>query len=128
MPKQPGPDLPPADAHIDVDVFSSRWPTAAEKTELEEGCPVFYGEWDERDVQIAQRAYPGRTVRLDQPVGQPGTLRVLPAPRREDEDVTEDVPRAGFAEAVPEISDKVRKTPVGAVEPRRIVKIDVPGE
>jgi hypothetical protein len=79
MPHQSGPDLPPADQQIEVDVFGARWPTGAEKVELEEGCPVFYGLWDERDVEIAERAYPGRIVRLDQKPGEPGTLRVLPA-------------------------------------------------
>jgi len=151
VPKPPGPDLPPADARIDVDVFCRRWPTGAEKTELENGCPVFYGEWDERDVEIAQRAYPGRTVRLDQPPGQPGTLRVLPGRVNDHtaEAVAEARPLVGFAEAVEavevvevaeaaeaaevgepgEVPDQVRKTPVGAVAgSRQIVKIDVPGE
>lgn len=83
MPKSSGPDLPPADQVIEADVFGARWPTGAEKVELEEGCPVFYGCWDERDVEIAERAYPGRIVRLDQKPGEPGTLRVLPAPELE---------------------------------------------
>lgn len=79
MRKDSGPDLPPPDQEITADVFGARWPTGAEKVELEDGCPVFYGEWDERDVELAELAYPGRIVRLDQPAGEPGTLRVIPA-------------------------------------------------
>ncbi|MFD0686595.1 Uma2 family endonuclease [Actinomadura fibrosa] len=77
-----GPDLPHREDPILLDVFGHRWPTGAEKVELWDGCPVFYGLWDERDVEIAQRAYPGRIVRLDQPPGEPGTLTVLPAPAK----------------------------------------------
>jgi hypothetical protein len=73
------PGLPAADEEILADVFGARWPTGAEKAELEDGCPVFYGTWDERDVEIAQRTYPGRVVLLDQEAGEPGTLRVLPS-------------------------------------------------
>lgn len=76
---QTGADLPPADQKILIDSFGYRWPTGAEKVELWDGCPVFYGVWDERDVEIAGRAYPGRVIRLDQEPGRPGTLRVLPA-------------------------------------------------
>jgi hypothetical protein len=79
MTDQTGTDLPPADEKILIDAFGSRWPTGAEKAELWDGCPVFYGQWDERDVEIAQRAYPGRLVRLDQEPGKPGILRVQPA-------------------------------------------------
>jgi hypothetical protein len=71
--------LPSADEEILADVFGARWPTGAEKAELEDGCPVFYGTWDERDVEIAQRTYPGRKILLDQKAGDPGTLRVLPS-------------------------------------------------
>lgn len=73
------PGLPPADEEILADVFGARWPTGAEKAELEDGCPVFYGTWDERDVETARRTYPGRVVLLDQEPGRPGTLRVLPS-------------------------------------------------
>jgi hypothetical protein len=76
---QSGFGLPPADQRIEIDTFGYRWPTGAEKAELWDGCPVFYGVWDQRDVAIAQRAYPGRVIRLDQEAGRPGTLRVLPA-------------------------------------------------
>ncbi|KAB2345611.1 Uma2 family endonuclease [Actinomadura rudentiformis] len=74
-----GPDLPHCEEPILIDAFG-RWPTGAEKVELWDGCPVFYGAWDERDVEIAERAYPGRVIRLDQPPGEPGTLTVLPGP------------------------------------------------
>ncbi|HEX6469918.1 MAG TPA: Uma2 family endonuclease [Streptosporangiaceae bacterium] len=79
MTERSGPDLPAATEKILVDAFGHRWPTGAEKAELWDGCPVFYGVWDERDVEIAQRAYPGRVIRLDQESGEPGTLSVLPA-------------------------------------------------
>ncbi|ACY98798.1 MULTISPECIES: Uma2 family endonuclease [Thermomonospora] len=75
-----GPDLPSCEEPILVDAFGHRWPTGAEKVELEDGCPIFYGEWDERDVAIAERTYPGRVVRLDQPPGEPGTITILPGP------------------------------------------------
>ncbi|MBA9006913.1 MULTISPECIES: Uma2 family endonuclease [Thermomonospora] len=75
-----GPDLPSCEEPILVDAFGHRWPTGAEKVELEDGCPIFYGEWDERDVAIAERTYPGRVVRLDQPAGRPGTITILPGP------------------------------------------------
>jgi Putative restriction endonuclease len=83
---QTGADLPPAEQKILIDSFGFRWPTGAEKVELWDGCPVFYGVWDERDVEIAARAYPGRIVRLDQEPGRPGTLRVLPAEHRDHEE------------------------------------------
>ncbi|REE99288.1 putative restriction endonuclease [Thermomonospora umbrina] len=75
-----GPDLPSCEEPILIDSFGHRWPTGAEKVELEDGCPIFYGEWDERDVTIAERTYPGRVVRLDQPAGEPGTITILPGP------------------------------------------------
>jgi len=59
-----GPDLPPPDRAFTVDEYHCRWPTGAEKTELITGVLLFMGEWDERDVDIARRTYPGRTVRL----------------------------------------------------------------
>jgi hypothetical protein len=77
-----GPDLPHSEEPILIDAFGRRWPTGAEKVELWDGCPVFYGSWDERDVEIASRAYPGRVVRLDQEPGEPGTMTVLPGPDR----------------------------------------------
>lgn len=77
-----GPDLPSSEDPILIDAFGHRWPTGAEKVELEDGCPIFYGDWDERDVAIAERAYPGRVVRLDQPAGEPGTMTVLPGPEQ----------------------------------------------
>lgn len=78
MKEQTGTNLPSADQRILIDAFGHRWPTGAEKAELWDGCPVFYGVWDERDVEIAQRAYPGRVIQLDQEPGRPGTMRVLP--------------------------------------------------
>lgn len=75
-----GPDLPSCEEPILIDAFGHRWPTGAEKVELEDGCPIFYGAWDERDVAIAERTYPGRVIRLDQPAGEPGTITILPGP------------------------------------------------
>ncbi|WP_067461778.1 Uma2 family endonuclease [Actinomadura macra] len=83
-----GPDMPYPRDPILFDVFGHRWPTGAEKVELWEGCPVFYGQWDERDVEIAERAYPGRVIRLDQPPGEPGTMTILPAPTPANETVS----------------------------------------
>ncbi|MGI5168403.1 Uma2 family endonuclease [Spirillospora sp. CA-253888] len=82
--RQAGPDLPHCEEPILIDAFGKRWPTGAEKVELWDGCPVFYGEWDERDVTIAERAYPGRVVRLDQPAGEPGTMTIMPGPADAD--------------------------------------------
>jgi hypothetical protein len=79
MAQQNGPDLPDPQEAFEIDAFVRRWPTGAEKVELENGHPVFYGRWDERDVEIARRTYPGRVVKLDQRPGVPGTLRILPA-------------------------------------------------
>lgn len=59
-----GPDLPSPDRGFTVDEYRYRWPTGAEKVELVHGVLVFMGQWDERDVEIAQRAYPGRIIRL----------------------------------------------------------------
>ncbi|MEV5571435.1 Uma2 family endonuclease [Spirillospora sp. NPDC052269] len=81
-----GPDLPHGEDPILIDAFGRRWPTGAEKVELWDGCPVFYGEWDDRDVDIASRAYPGRVVRLDQEPGEPGTMTVLPGPSESEPD------------------------------------------
>ncbi|MCP2338803.1 Uma2 family endonuclease [Actinomadura rupiterrae] len=81
-----GPDLPHGEDPILIDAFGHRWPTGAEKVELWGGCPVFYGEWDDRDVEIARRAYPDRVVRLDQEAGEPGTMTILPAPPGDEPD------------------------------------------
>lgn len=70
-----GPDLPPPDEPIGVEAFRSRWPTGAEKSELSHGVLQFTGPFDERDVEIAQRTYPGRQVLLNEDRG----LEVHPA-------------------------------------------------
>ncbi|GGM58693.1 hypothetical protein GCM10012275_32340 [Longimycelium tulufanense] len=74
-----GPDLPEPHEPIDIDVYWHRWPTAIEQTELVNGTIVFTGLFDERDVAIAARAYPGRRVHL----GEDGRIEVHPA-RPED--------------------------------------------
>ncbi|MCP2164272.1 hypothetical protein [Goodfellowiella coeruleoviolacea] len=76
-----GADLPPPEHPIDTEAFFSRWPTGAETIELWNGCPYFAGDFDERDVAVAQRAFPGREVVLADgaiiicPAGQPDRYR-----------------------------------------------------
>jgi hypothetical protein len=60
-----GPDLPTASEPFTVDVCQHRWPTGAEKAESYNGVLVFGGALDQRDVEIAQRAYPGREIVLN---------------------------------------------------------------
>lgn len=48
-----------------VEVLLHRWPTAAEKVELGRGVLLFTGVFDERDLAIAERTYPGRRVLLN---------------------------------------------------------------
>lgn len=71
----PGPDLPAPYEPMTVDALLHRWPTAAEKAELVYGVLWFTGSFDERDVLIAQRAYPGRRVLLN----AEGGIEVHPA-------------------------------------------------
>jgi hypothetical protein len=72
-----GPDLPEPDEPFTVDSWSYRWPMGAEKAELYDGVPVFHCEFDERDVEIAQRAFPGRRVILNEDHG----IEIHPAHR-----------------------------------------------
>ncbi|WP_338704348.1 hypothetical protein V2W30_41250 (plasmid) [Streptomyces sp. Q6] len=60
-----GPDLPPASEPMTFEAFLARWPTGAWKTEMIDGVVYFYGEFDERDVQVAERAYPGRRALIN---------------------------------------------------------------
>jgi hypothetical protein len=60
-----GPDLPAASELFTVDVWQYRWPTGTEKAELYDGVLVFGGAFDQRDVEIAQRAHPGRRIVLN---------------------------------------------------------------
>jgi hypothetical protein len=46
------------------EVLRRRWPTGAKKVGIYDGAALFSGDFDERDVEIAQRAYPGRRVVL----------------------------------------------------------------
>ena len=64
-----GPDLPPPHEPIDVEVYLHRWPSGAYKVELTNGVLQFTGQFDHRDVEIAQRAYPGRVVLLNESLG-----------------------------------------------------------
>src|SRR6478609_6082148 len=43
-----------------------RWPVGARKCEMVRGRAVWEGPWDERDVEIARRTFPGRRVYLTQ--------------------------------------------------------------
>jgi hypothetical protein len=70
-----GPDLPTPDELFDIDAWQSRWPTGAEKVELCRGVPVFQGQFDERDVVIAQGACPGRHIVLN----ESGGIEIHPA-------------------------------------------------
>ncbi|MCE7011587.1 hypothetical protein LWC34_53565 [Kibdelosporangium philippinense] len=70
-----GPDLPTPSELFDVDACRYRWPTGAEKVELYHGVPVFQGQFDERDVAIAQGAYPGRQIVLN----ESGGIEIHPA-------------------------------------------------
>lgn len=64
-----GPDLPAPDELFSLDAYSHRWPSGAEKAELIDGVLVFSGQFDDRDVRIAQSAYPGRQVVLNEDKG-----------------------------------------------------------
>jgi hypothetical protein len=59
-----GPDLPSEDQPFTLDAFLHRWPTGAEKVELLFGALYFSGRFDERDVALAGRTFPGRHVAL----------------------------------------------------------------
>jgi hypothetical protein len=76
-----GPDLPPPYEPIVGEAYDYRWPWGAEKVELWDGAPCFYGYFDQRDVETAQRAFPGRKIVIDpHDDGEPrvGNLRILP--------------------------------------------------
>ena len=63
-----GPDFPAPGDPWTRDVYTSRWPFAT-KVELIDGAPYWqsdYGPWDERDLEAAERTFPGwRAVLLD---------------------------------------------------------------
>ncbi|MFF8867817.1 hypothetical protein ACF08B_37895 [Streptomyces sp. NPDC015139] len=73
----PGPDLPPAAAPMTAEALLSRWPTGVQKVELVHGVLIFTGRFDERDLDTARRAYPGRRAVLN----TDGGLEVHPAGR-----------------------------------------------
>lgn len=58
-------DLPAPDELFTPEAWLQRWPTATEKAELYFGVLVYAGQFDQRDVETAQRAYPGRRVLLN---------------------------------------------------------------
>ncbi len=61
-----GPDLPDPNELFDIGVWRDRWPSGTYKAELFAGVLVFSGEFDHRDVETAQRTYPGRRVLLNE--------------------------------------------------------------
>lgn len=80
--------LPPVDQPFDIDSLA-RWPMGVEKRELWGGVLVFYGEFDERDVIIASRAFPGRAIALD----DAGAMLVGPPPDSDGVDVVDELLR-----------------------------------
>jgi len=58
-------DIPPPDEPITVEAYFSRWPSGAEKCELFDGALQFTGVFDQRDVEMAERVYPGLRVMLN---------------------------------------------------------------
>lgn len=70
-----GPDLPSPEQGFTVEQWRHRWPVAVEKTELVGGVIIFVGEFDSRDVETAQRTYPGRRALLT----ETGHIEVHPA-------------------------------------------------
>jgi hypothetical protein len=77
----PGPDLPPPHEPITVDAYIYRWPMGAEKVELVDGCPFFYGYFDDRDVETAERAFPGRRAVIEPHSADEtrwGNLKIVP--------------------------------------------------
>lgn len=61
-------DLPEPDQLFDHDSWLSRWPSGVQKTEMFFGVLVFYPyeRFDARDVDTAERTYPGRVVVLNE--------------------------------------------------------------
>ncbi|MFD3336128.1 hypothetical protein ACFWV1_26295 [Streptomyces sp. NPDC058700] len=74
-----GPDFPAPHEPLDTQTLLHRWPTGTRKTEMIDGVIHFtpYYAFDNRDLQVAQLVYPGRTVALS----PDGHLEVHPAPR-----------------------------------------------
>ncbi|MFJ4649706.1 hypothetical protein ACIP5Y_00370 [Nocardia sp. NPDC088792] len=72
-----GTDLPKPETLFDLDVWLHRWPASVYATELHYGVLVFTGrdQFDDRDVAIAERTYPGRRILLN----DTGKLEVHPA-------------------------------------------------
>lgn len=70
-----GPDLPAPHELFGIEAWECRWPSGTHKAELVAGVLVFSGEFDRRDVEIAQRAYPGRRIVLN----EGGGIEIHPA-------------------------------------------------
>ncbi len=72
-----GAELPKPDKPFSLDDWLHRWPASVYATELHDGVLVFIGRdsFELRDVEAAQRTYPGRRVLLD----ASGRLEIHPA-------------------------------------------------
>lgn len=80
--------LPLADHLFDLDSLD-RWPMGVEKRELWGGVIIFYGQFDERDLTIARRTFPGRAVALD----DDGAMLVGPPPESDDVEAVDELLR-----------------------------------
>lgn len=96
-----GPDLPAPHELFDVDAWVYRWPSGTHKTELYAGVLVYFrslAQFDHRDVEIAQRTYPGRRILLN----ESGHIEIHPAGEGQPRSVF-----ANFAERVMELRSHV---------------------
>lgn len=60
-----GPDLPTDGSSFEIGHWEYRWPVGCSRpTELIAGVLVFYGPFDERDLDTARRTYPHHHVVL----------------------------------------------------------------
>jgi hypothetical protein len=81
-----GPDLPAPHELFGVADWRTRWPSGSHKCELYAGILVYWGEFDQRDVDTGRRTYPGRRVILS----ASGAIEVHPGGDDEPTSVFED--------------------------------------
>lgn len=93
MSTEDGAGLPGPHELFGVEHWRERWPSASRKCELYAGVLVFWGEFDQRDVDTARRTYPGRRVILS----ASGAIEVHPAGDAEPTSVFEDFPQRAAA-------------------------------
>lgn len=82
-----GPSLPPASEPLTADVVLARWPTSPTKRELIHGVLYFTGSFDERDIDIAERTYPGRRALIN----AEGALEIHPGGPGQAQSILDDV-------------------------------------